>query len=286
MGTFFAQLLEEANPTDSEYESAISGHRQIKEHLESLDEVLQDGVFLSGSYARKTCNKPLNDVDIIAVFKGELEEQSPAKFLEQVKKHLDKMYGHERVKVCYRCIGIDMKQKVQFDVVPVLVKDKPSQLYWIADKESGNWIPTAPRAAKDRMETAQRRNDSHLPLLRLLKYWNKTCGIHLCSFHLEVMTYSRSRKYNHTLTGSSISERFADLLHHVRVQFKCRNNRRPPGGGQKFGILYKQAEAKRIEKKLRKACEVAKEARRKEKGTDDEAAIKNWEKLFSARTYP
>ena len=183
--------------TDKEQADASRRQQRVRELLRNAFDLERD--ILSGSYARRTKTKPLEDVDIFCVLGANEEKyrnENPSRVLEAFQRALIKEYGSGSVKLQRRSVQIDFgvksadddtaDQVMSVDVVPAFTKGKH---YEIPDAKTSSWIKTDPEIHK---ELATRANEAFskqwVPLVKMLKKWNRNRGKPVSpSFLLEVM---------------------------------------------------------------------------------------------------
>ena len=163
-------------------------------------EALRDGLtlsqdFLSGSYARDTAVRPLNDIDLFIVLAekehGELRKKGPVKTLALVKKVLDEAWpDKEHPIIQSRSVRIDFAGTgISYDVVPAF--SDGDDVYRIPDRGSDAWISTNPRKHKEKSTAANKTAGSKLkPAFKALKHWRNGNDRLGRSFHLEVVSWS------------------------------------------------------------------------------------------------
>jgi len=213
----FADTVAAVNPTDEEVEFAKKLHVEIREGLQKFFRGAITTVFLNGSYKRRTANTKLHDVDVFVVFSDFPTQQQ----LEEALKNLHLSQKHT-VEAQHHSFRLDITEsKTTFDVVPAR-KSKESRGYEIKDWKRNKWVYTDPDAAKEECTAANKRADEKLvPLIKLLKYWNRLTGESykkkkvFQSFHLEVMSYKADMAMAKT---RSIEEAFWALLKIVSDQ--------------------------------------------------------------------
>lgn len=207
------------------------------------------GVFLSGSYKRRTAITPFNDVDMfMEVGEGWLRcsHQEAVAHATRILQSTDLASSIRRQD---RSVGVKLKhigQLVNIDVVPAVAQ---AGGYMIPDSTSGHWIFTNPEAALVAVETANKRCEKSLnSLIKLAKYWNTVNAQQdgtkpLKSFHLEVMCY--------TLPWPQPDFRaaFANLLQHLSQQLQQRTP--TPGVLGAYVDAYMQDDRPRKERALR-----------------------------------
>ncbi|CUU57772.1 hypothetical protein Ga0074812_114120 [Parafrankia irregularis] len=143
------------------------------------------GVATIGSAGRDTMIRPLDEVDIFVVFSA--ANSAWKRF----------RWDSRDLLVCVRnAIGGDRVQtigtrgqalRIVYDAAPdvhlVPAFDHPRAGYVIPDRVGG-WLPTRPeRHASWTMDLGPRV----ISAVRLLKAWNRVCGSHLRSFHIEAL---------------------------------------------------------------------------------------------------
>lgn len=144
------------------------------------------GVATIGSAGRDTMIRPLDEVDVFAVFSAATGAWKRFRFdstglLSAVREAI----GGEHVEV----IGSRGKAlRLVYDAAPdvhlIPAFDHPRAGYVMADGVGG-WLPTRPERHSSWMGGFGAAVTS---TVRLLKFWNRVYGSHLRSFHLEALT--------------------------------------------------------------------------------------------------
>jgi hypothetical protein len=157
--------------------------------------------FLTGSYARDTMLAPLAqaDVDIFTVLDPRYyNNHTPQGLLEKVRLQLRETYPRTpRVSKNGQAVTITFSDFV-VDVVPAFYRQGGG--YLIADATAGRWLETDP---KRHVELWSEANEFHqgdlVPLMKMLKAWNRKHTELLRSFHLETLALT-------VLTNVTISD--------------------------------------------------------------------------------
>ena len=183
----FDKLKQNLEITDLQ-ESSVSGRQQkVREAVEGKFHVLDS--FLTGSYRRNTLIAPLSeaDVDIFIVLNSEYFKPDGQIYL------LDKM--RTALKVIYpRTPEISRNGQAvtitftdfKVDVVPAFYRQGGG--YLIPDSISRRWISTDPKEHVKIWSNANKtHNENLVPLIKMIKGWNKVNGQLLRSFHLEAL---------------------------------------------------------------------------------------------------
>ena len=145
--------------------------------------------FLAGSYKRHTMIAPLKkaDVDIFVVLDSEYyQSDGQANLLDKVRRALLKTYTRSpRISRNGQAVTIVFTD-FEVDVVPGFYRDGGG--YLIPDSILGRWIATDPKKHVDIWVAANKAHDGNLvPLIKMLKCWNRAHSALLRSFHLETL---------------------------------------------------------------------------------------------------
>ena len=190
----FQELRSRLEITNLQSSSVSKRHQHIREILKKELPVLEDdGDFLTGSYVRNTLIAPLKDADIDIFFvlnRSYYYENNQASLLDKVKSTLKKVYPQTTdISRDGQAVTISFHD-FRVDVIPsfhrLLSLFFPG--YLIANTITKSWIITNP---KEHIELWSKANKEHngnlIPLIKMMKAWNKTNGGLLTSFHLECL---------------------------------------------------------------------------------------------------
>lgn len=193
----FDKFLEDITATEYQRTSFIPARKKsVDEKLSakfpSASDVPYARGILMGSASKNTIIRPLDDIDVLAVFSN-------------VNKAWDKYWNDShafiyRIRDAYSGTLIQQVgtrgQAVRFfyktgghvDVAPVF--SRGDGVYHLPDG-TGGWILTAPTVAKDWFDERHRALGYGLaPLVRLAKAWNRVHSKRMRSFHLETASAS------------------------------------------------------------------------------------------------
>lgn len=190
----FNEFMEAVTITEYQKTSIVKGRKDsVVENLAEAFPASSDMPFwkaeLIGSAAKGTIVRPLDDIDVLAVFSDENGAWSKYRwnsqdFLYRVRKAYG---GLEIAQVGARgqAVRVFFQTGGHVDVAPVFMKND-SQYYLPAG--DGSWITTAPFVANAWFHEKNKELDYNLAgLVRLLKKWNAAHSKRLKSFHLETM---------------------------------------------------------------------------------------------------
>lgn len=144
---------------------------------------------LIGSAKRGTIIRPLDDIDVLAVFGEDTGawtkyRSDSQKFLYRVREALTK-YRVEVVGARGQAVRLFYKSPPHVDIAPVFVNDHGGFLLPSGD---GKWIHTHPLYADEWIDERDEQLDRRLkPFVRLLRRWNREHSRYFKAFHLEVM---------------------------------------------------------------------------------------------------
>lgn len=197
------------DPARAKRAQGVANHvrDQLRHHLDGLRET-----FLTGSVARKTAIRPLDDVDVFVVLDPAIHTRSttPHETLRLLQRALKKALPQSvELRFQTRSIGLRYSgNDIRLDLVPAL---PDGERYTIPDRERDAWINTAPRAQKALLNAADQRIGGQLrPLIRLAKCARRHRFAALRSYHLEVMAWSAF-----TAPPGAYADGFTALLGHL-----------------------------------------------------------------------
>ena len=281
MSAFLADL----ELTEKQYEIA-------RDQRDRVHDVLKEGLsvaetIFSGSFARQTAIRPLNDIDIFIVLSrkahGALLDGHPRACLEELKKVLDDAWPNkEHPIVQNRSVRVDFAGTgIGYDVVPAFRDAEDQEVYTIPNRDTGCWIQSNPRAHKD---YANQRNTQAgqraKPLVKALKHWNQRFqDPPLKSFHLELMVYSLLGAPPES-DAHGLAALFEGLV--SRVKGPCPD---PAGLGPDVDQGMSDRDRKRASDLLEMAGKDARAAVVAAADGDTEAAHYLWRRVFGDR-YP
>lgn len=167
----------EPSKTTVEYISSVQTNlrKYLKNH-ESYKDVHID-TFLSGSYAKHTSIRPVlgdkkRDVDIIVVTSYDSSNNSLT-VLKELRDVLLEKKEYKSAVLQHHSVGIEMNG-ISIDVVPVIEDENDETLYYIGDKETGEWTITDPKGHKSwSTDVNQQNNGCYKPLVKIFKWWHR-----------------------------------------------------------------------------------------------------------------
>lgn len=173
--------------TDRQAPVVATRQQGVRDAVASGFEVLD--TFLTGSYARDTLISPLEkaDVDLFTVLSSRYyQNHTPQSLLDAVREHLRKTYPKSpRVSKNGQAVTITFTDFI-VDVVPAF--NRQGGGYLIPNANSGNWISTDPKRHIELWSEANGVHDGDLiPLIKMLKAWNRAHSERFRSFHLEAL---------------------------------------------------------------------------------------------------
>ena len=164
--------------------------------------------FVAGSYARSTMISPLkeSDIDLFVVLHPKyFKTYTPAQLLDRVRTILKRKYP-ETPKISRNGQAVTITfTDFMVDVVPSY--NRQGGGYLIPDSHADAWIPTNPDSHKNHITNANKCHDGDLvPLIKMVKGWNRCINGAFVSFYLELMTAEMLR--NVTIDSHSSGVRF------------------------------------------------------------------------------
>lgn len=183
----------------TQLQSATTSTRQneVREALEAGFTVFDS--FLTGSYAKSTMIAPLtqSDIDMFVVLAPQYSRCTPSDLLTEVRRVLRQRYPRTpEIRPDGQAVTISFTD-FKVDVVPAFRREGGG--YIIPNSPRG-WIATDPTVhlAQLTRENA-RQNGLLVPLIKMMKGWNRAQGNPLRGFYIELLTMK-------VLAGATISD--------------------------------------------------------------------------------
>lgn len=277
----FVRFLSNLEIPTIDPEKISARQRGICEVLQQKIMIVND--FVSGSYARSTMIAPLQDaeIDLFVVLESHYfhhfnsKRRGHAQLLNMVQWALRQTYRAPVVNRNGRAVTVWFND-VGVCVVPVMLRLDDG--YVIPSARTQSWISTNPKKHDQALHEANRVHHQMLvPLIKMIKAWNRGSGSFFTSFHLEVLALK-------ALKGITIS----DFPSGIRLFFdKARDaiavrTLDPAGYGNDIGdYIETPAEITEATKRLSAAYEAA--LRAEQQGAlCERTAIDLWRQLFPA----
>lgn len=186
----FQTFLESLELTPKQRKEANEQHVRLRTQLQQRMK-LEDN-FLSGSYARKTAIRPLNDIDVVVVLvpRPGFDPTIPIPtILGEIKRVLDEVHHGKSALSQNRSVNIAFSGTgIAYDVVPAFTS-RPG-VYLVPDRETGRWVKTNPKLHAQLATQANERAGGRLnPLIKAIKHANVHHRKLARSFHLEVLSW-------------------------------------------------------------------------------------------------
>lgn len=190
----FQKMLSNLNPTEKQ-------KLRIQTTRDTIDTVLQSDQrihlvpnkqisFFTGSYKRDTIIRPIDDIDLyVRIHYGlHAEGKRPLGILRLMSNALRVRYPQTKIRVDSPCIVIKFLD-YKFEVVPVVSFKDDDDLYRIPGPHSREWIYCYPNIPNKWLTNSNHyNNQKFVPLIKILKQWNRINKVGLKSFHLELLT--------------------------------------------------------------------------------------------------
>lgn len=183
----FAKLSQNLEISELQAETTSTRQKNVRAALEEELHVLDS--FLTGSYIRNTLISPLKeaDIDIFIVLNSKYYEQNgQASLLDKVKRVLLKTYPNTpKISRNGQAVTITFTDFV-VDVVPAF--NRRGGGYLIPNSSENIWISTNPKVHVTLMSDKNRAHNGDLvPVIKMIKGWNKTIDSAFVSFYLELL---------------------------------------------------------------------------------------------------
>lgn len=188
----FQKYKENLQITGLQQETVSTRQRNVRTVIQAGIDV--NDSFLAGSYSRNTMIAPLKeaDVDIFMVLDSKYfhnyngQNGGQAGLLDLVKRTLRRSYPDTPdVSRNGQAVSIRFTDFV-VDVVPAF--NRQGGGYLIPSSTTQTWISTDPKKHIELLSASNKvHNGDLVPLIKMIKAWNKNTGKFFRSFHLEVL---------------------------------------------------------------------------------------------------
>jgi len=184
----FIKLKENLEITDLQSATVSTRQQRVREAVEK--EMLVNSSFLAGSYSRSTMIGPLakSDIDIFIVLNPTYyEKYKPAALLDRVRTVLLKTYTTTpKISRNGQAVTISFTD-FEVDVVPCY--NRQGGGFLIPNSKTETWISTNPPAHDTKTKEANKaHNGDIVPLIKMMRGWNREINSAFSGFYLELMT--------------------------------------------------------------------------------------------------
>lgn len=277
----FKKFRENLEITDLQAETVSIRQQNVRDAIAS--ELTVEDDFLTGSYSRNTMIAPLNeaDVDIFIVLNSEYfhnynngENGGQGGLLDRVKRALLRTYTKTPdISRNGQAVTIRFSDFV-VDVVPGFKRQGGG--YLMPNSITNEWISTDPKKHVEIMASANKvHNGDLVPLIKMIKCWNRSHSKFFRSFHLEVLALEILN--NITITDFPSGARYYFDKAREKVKFK---NIDPAGYGGDIGKYINTGNVNEAISKLQLAYERALKAEDYATRGYTELAVDMWIKIF------
>lgn len=186
----FAQLRSNLEITDLQASTTSTRQENVRDAVAKGMTLVDPRSFLTGSYARSTMIAPLSgaDVDIFVVLHPDYHPRfKPLALLEKLQAVLKETYqSTPHIRPDGQAVTIKFTD-FKVDVVPSFLRQGGG--YLIPDSKADGWISTDPTVHADVMTASNAEHDGGLiPIVKMIKGWNKSADGDLSGLYLELMT--------------------------------------------------------------------------------------------------
>lgn len=234
--------------------------------------------FLAGSYARSTMIAPLSesDIDIFVIIDAAhwaIYRDAPAALLESTQRVLLRSYPTTaKIKPDGPAVTITFADFV-VDVVPAFNRQGGG---YLIPNTAGGWIQTSPNVHAEIITAQNRWHGGNLvPLVKMIKGWNRVNGDPFSGFYLELMATDILN--NVTILDFSSGARFVLDKGREKIRYKQRD---PAGLGEGWINGLKKGTVEQAVARFARAHELAVEAETFACAGRISEAVDRWRVIF------
>ena len=182
----FDELQSRLNITTLQASTVSTRHTNVRDAIKAEFTTLDD--FLTGSYRRNTMILPLKDADVdvmIVLDPAYHKKYTATALLDRVRTVLLKTYTTPKISRSGQAVTITFSD---FKVDVVVGYNRSGGGYLIANSSTDSYLSTNPKKHVEQWSASNAAQDGMLvPLMKMVKGWNRENGDLLRSFHLEAM---------------------------------------------------------------------------------------------------
>ncbi|MGH9915903.1 MAG: CBASS oligonucleotide cyclase [Pyrinomonadaceae bacterium] len=272
----FLQLKSNLEITGLQQQTVSTRQQNVRDAVTTDLTVLD--TFLTGSYRRSTMIAPLKDADVdvfVVLDASYFKQDGQAWLLDNVKTMIKKTYPTTpKISRNGQAVTITFTD-FTVDVVPAF--NRQGGGYLIADSVNARWIATDPKKHVDIWSTANATHQGNLvPLIKMLKGWNRQNGALLRSFHLEAVILGILN--NVTINDFSSGARF--VFDKARQTVRSATYDPSGYGGNLADYLNTQQKINDVVSRLESAYNRAVDAESLDKQGKTSQAVDKWRLIF------
>lgn len=278
----FQKLKGNLEITNPQTETVSARQQNVRKVIEASLSVSDS--FLTGSYIRNTMIAPLAeaDIDVFVVLDNKYfytytdgKNMGLAGLLDLVKGTLRKTYT-KTPDISRNGQAVTIRfDDFMVDVVPGF--NRQGGGYLIPNSISQSWISTDP---KKHVEIFSAANSAHagdfIPLVKMIKAWNKNTGNYFRSFHLEVLAL----QILNNVTISDFPSGMRYFFDKGREKVKCQTADPAGYSGDVGSYISSAAQIQEAVSKFQTALDCAFKAEDYAKRGYTQAAFDEWKKIF------
>lgn len=191
----FQKFLTNLNLTDKQRLRIQTTRNTIDSALSNDDRIhlntQKQKSFLTGSYSRNTIIRPIDDIDLYVRihFGKHADGKSPLPILRLMASAIRRRYpNNTKINVNAPCVVVRFFG-YKFEIVPAVGYSDNTDLYDVPAPGSKEWMHCYPNVPDKWLSSCNHANDRmFIPLVKMLKQWNRNNNVGLKSFHLELLT--------------------------------------------------------------------------------------------------
>jgi hypothetical protein len=253
-----------------------SAEGYLKEAFGSSSNMPLERTKLIGSAGRDVIIRPLDDIDVLAVFRNkdrifETYRNDSQAFLYRIRNALNQ-YQVKIVGARGQAVRLFYTDPPHVDIAPVFKWSGTDAGYALPDGKGG-WLTTDPDRHESYMAERNVALSSQLkPLVRMLKRWNRVHSKRFKSFHLEVVT---ATVFSSLAANSreATTKFFEWAPSHLSVND-------PAGHSGDLSSYLSWQQRQEVEASLNSSAERARKALEAENRTDHKEAIRLWRIIY------
>lgn len=272
----FSTFFDDIEPTEHHYNTMVPARREtvrtrLSEKFPADNLTPFDSVKLIGSAAKRTAIRPVDDIDVLAIFSNanrgfDAYRNDSQKFLYRIRQAYSGV-SIQTVGARGQAVRVFFETGGHVDIACVF--EATTEGTFLLPAGNGTWISTRPFAANDWFARRHAELDYRLKtLVKALKKWNQAHSKRLNSFHLETIAASVFAKL-----GSDYRSALKDFFSWAPTSLDVND---PGGTGVNLAANLSWSRRQEIVASFAAAAEHARKAIKAEDDDDHVEAKRQW----------
>ena len=184
MHDLFKRYLWSITPSDTQLARARAHRDEVAVRLQ-VDGIVERKN--SGSYIKKTALYPLEDIDVLVGFDGQLYDRDHERVVSRLHRVLIDKFPTTEVRIQRHSVGVRFADGVRVDVVPGFQVPGRPGYHRLRDREHGRWRETNIALHLEFFRKRQDEDRRYRDMVKLVKAWKRGRRTGFSSYLMELL---------------------------------------------------------------------------------------------------